>query len=44
MDVFISWSGEINRNAADVLKNWLPNVIQSIKPYFTPQDIDKGRR
>ena len=26
-----------------MLKNWLPNVIQSVKPYFTPH-IDKGRR
>lgn len=44
MKVFISWSGERSRKLAEVLKGWLPAVIQALKPYFTPDDIEKGAR
>jgi len=44
MDVFISWSGEKSRKAAEAIRGWLPNVIQAVNPYFTPTDIDKGQR
>lgn len=44
MDVFISWSGETSMRVAEALREWLPNVIQAINPYFTPKDIDKGQR
>ncbi|RZK01472.1 MAG: toll/interleukin-1 receptor domain-containing protein [Flavobacterium sp.] len=44
MKVFISWSGEVSRNIAEILKQWLPNVIQAIKPYYSPDDISKGSR
>jgi len=44
MDVFISWSGEKSRKSAEVLRGWLPNVIQAVTPYYTPKDIDKGKR
>jgi hypothetical protein len=44
MKVFISWSGERSRKLAEVLKGWLPAVIQALKPYFTPGDIEKGAR
>jgi TIR domain len=44
MDIFLSWSGDKSRKAAEHFRNWLPNVIQSINPYFSAQDIRKGTR
>ncbi|MCU0093711.1 toll/interleukin-1 receptor domain-containing protein [Pseudomonas koreensis] len=44
MKVFISWSGETSRRVGDALRNWLPMLIQSITPYYTPSDIEKGTR
>lgn len=44
MEVFISWSGEKSRKAAEVIRDWLPSVIQAVTPYYTPKDIDKGQR
>lgn len=42
MNIFISWSGETSMKIAEELKNWIPKVLQSAKPYYTPSDIDKG--
>lgn len=44
MNIFISWSGEKSKEIAGVLKNWIPTVLQSAKPYFTPSDIEKGSK
>jgi hypothetical protein len=44
MKVFISWSGERSRAIAEVLKGWLPSVLQAVKPYFSPEDVVKGSR
>ena len=44
MKVFISWSGEKSKKLAEILKAWLPVVIQAVRPFFTPDDIDKGAR
>lgn len=44
MKVFISWSGELSRKIGDQLRDWIPNVIQSVDPYFTPSDTEKGTR
>ncbi|MFY7742633.1 MAG: TIR domain-containing protein [Flavobacterium sp.] len=44
MNIFISWSGDKSKEIADALKNWIPKVLQSAKPYFTPSDIEKGSK
>ena len=44
MKVFISWSGPLSEKLGESIRNWLPNVIQSVEPYFTPSDVDKGTR
>ena len=44
MKVFISWSGDRSRQLAEVIHWWLPHVMQFTKPYFSPSDIDKGKR
>lgn len=44
MNVFISWSGTLSGQLAETLRRWLPAVLQVVKPYFTPSDIDKGSR
>jgi hypothetical protein len=31
-------------NWGEALRDWLPSVLQSVRPFFTRNDIDKGKR
>ena len=42
--VFISWSGKLSKALAEALRDWLPAALQYVKPYFSPEDIEKGTR
>lgn len=42
MKVFVSWSGELSCQIAEVLKKWIPCIIQSVDVFFSPEDIEKG--
>jgi hypothetical protein len=41
MKIFLSHSGPRSRAVAEALSEWLPRVIQAVKPFFSPE-IEKG--
>ncbi len=43
-NVFISWSGVRSKTIAEALREWLPTVIQTAKPFMSETDIEKGSR
>ncbi|MXN51893.1 hypothetical protein GR158_12245 [Shinella sp. AETb1-6] len=44
MRIFASWSGEESKQIAELLKSWIPCVIQDAEVYVSSQDIGKGER
>ncbi|MGA9601795.1 MAG: toll/interleukin-1 receptor domain-containing protein [Methylocystis sp.] len=42
--VFISWSGEASHSIATTLHEWLPVILQNIKPFISSEDLRKGGR
>jgi hypothetical protein len=43
-NVFISWSGTRSKLIADAFREWLPVVIQAVRPWMSTANIDKGSR
>lgn len=44
MRIFASWSGDESKQIAELLKSWIPCVIQDAEVYVSSQDIGKGER
>jgi len=44
MKVFISWSGERSHAVALSLKNFIGDIIQSVTPFVSDEDITSGER
>ena len=44
MEIFISWSGDRSQKVAEALRDWIPSVLQSVRPFMSATDIDKGSR
>jgi hypothetical protein len=44
MEIFISWSGELSKELGEIFSNWIASVLQFVRPYFTPDDMEKGSR
>lgn len=42
--VFLSWSMQRSESVAQAFRDWLPSVLQNVRPYYTPDDIGKGSR
>lgn len=44
MKVFISWSGTRSQAIAHALRDWLPDVLQTVEPFLSSADIEAGQR
>ena len=42
MKLFLSWSGELSKNYATIIKVFLENCIQSLEVFLSTEDIQKG--
>lgn len=42
MKIFVSWSGGLSKQIAQILRTWLPRLIQSLEIFYSPDDIEKG--
>jgi hypothetical protein len=42
MDIFISWSGDRSKAVAELLKQWVKQVLQGTQPWISTQDIGSG--
>ena len=42
MKVFISWSGDLSKQVANLLGTWIGDVLQGTETWISSDDIDKG--
>ena len=42
--MFISWSGEQSKAFAEAFRNWLPKIINAVRPWLSSADIEMGAR
>src|SRR5579864_587202 len=43
-NIFISWSRSRSKWVAEALREWLPIILQTAKPWMSASDIEKGSR
>lgn len=44
MKIFLSWSGPTSKQAALILRDWLPTVLPFVEPWVSSKDVPKGGR
>lgn len=44
MRVFISWSGKRSQKIAEILRDWIGDVLRDVKPFVSSRDIHKGEK
>lgn len=44
MKTFISCSGDKSKKVAALLSEWIPEVIQAVDPWYSPEDIKSGEQ
>jgi hypothetical protein len=42
MKVFISWSGDLSRQVAHLLREWISDVLQGVDVWCSTEDIERG--
>lgn len=44
LKLFLAWSGGVSQRAAEAFHSWIPNVLQTIEPFMSDEDIAIGSR
>jgi hypothetical protein len=44
MKLFLTWSGDMSQELGEIFRKVIPSMLQTVQPYFTPSDTEKGTR